>query len=304
MHVAVIGAGSLGSLLGGLLATRHRVTLVGRDDHMRAVAADGLEITGSIDRTVHPAATTAWSTVGEVDVCLLTVKSYDTESAAEELREDPPPTVVSVQNGLDNGQVLERVLGHRAEVLVGTATYGALLTEPGHVRCTGVGDVVFGAPDGSRSPTADGLESAWSGAITCRSSEAMPRRLWEKVIINTAINPVTALAGVPNGNILTDPLRPIAMTAAREAIRVARHEGCDLDVEDMLAEVRSVARQTSENESSMARDVRRGSRTEIEAITGAIIERSQSEQVPVNRVLYGLIAGYEMGAGIRNGESG
>lgn len=293
MHVAVMGAGSLGSLLGGLLAADHRVTLVGREDHLRAVAEHGLAITGQVDRTVHPAATTAWSAVDEVDICLLTVKSYDTRSAAEALRESPPPTVLSVQNGLGNGAILERILGHRCEVLVGTATYGARLADPGTVRCTGRGSLVFGTPDGSRSSTAERMAEAWPRSLDCRHADRMPRRLWEKVIVNAAINPVTALAGVRNGRILEDPLRPIAMAAAREAVAVARRDDFDFETEEVLDTVRSVAENTADNESSMARDVRRGARTEIEAITGAIIDRAAELDIPVNRVLYGLIAGYE-----------
>ncbi len=301
MHVAVMGAGSLGSLLGGLLAARHRVTLVGRDPHMRAVAAEGLDLTGQLDRTVHPATTTTWEAVHDVDVCLVAVKSHDTRTAAEQLREEPPPTVLSVQNGLGNVEMLEGVLGQCSETLAGTATYGALLTEPGRVRCTGRGSMTFGAVDGARSPTAERLAEAWDGSIDCVSSTAMPRRLWEKVVINAAINPVTALSRVRNGRILEEPLRSISMAAAREAVRVAREQGYPIETAEMLAEVRSVARQTRENESSMARDVRTGSRTEIEAITGEIIQRGEPEDVPVNRLLHGLVVGYEHGAGVRNG---
>lgn len=96
MHVAVMGAGSLGSLIGGLLASAHRVTLVGRDPHMRRVAAEGLVISGEIDRHVRPAAATAYGTVDDVNVCLVTVKAFDTPAVAEELAAGPPPTVVSL----------------------------------------------------------------------------------------------------------------------------------------------------------------------------------------------------------------
>lgn len=299
MHVAVMGAGSLGSLIGGLLASDHRVTLVGREAHMRAVAANGLRITGSIERIVHPATTTSWSAAGDPDVGVVTVKSYDTDAAATELREHPPPTTISLQNGLGNVATLDRVLGHRSDVLAGTATYGALMSEPGAVRCTGQGTVTIGARDGSRSSTAERIAQAWSAALGCRADPHMPERRWEKVAINAAINPVTALTGTRNGRILSDPLRPIAFAAAREVVRVAREQDVALEVDKTVSELERVAQQTSENVSSMARDVRHSSRTEIDAINGAVIDRASPDYVPVNRLLYGLVVGYEKGAGIR-----
>lgn len=297
MHVAVLGAGSLGSLVGGLLSGDHRVTLVGREDHVRAVATGGLRITGAFDRTAHPAATTSWQGVEDPDVAIVAVKSYDTRGAAEELARSPPPTVLSVQNGLGPVGTLEEVLGHRAAVLSGVATYGAILEAPGEVRCTGRGEVVLGDPAGGRSPSAERIGTAWrDGDLACEVATDMPRRRWRKVAINAAINPTTALARVRNGAVLEDPIRPIALAAAREAVRVARGRGTALDLEDTLATVEAVARRTAENQSSMARDVARGSRTEIEAITGAVIDRAEPEDVPVNRVLYGLVIGYERGA--------
>lgn len=294
MHVAVMGAGSLGSLLGGLLASRHRVTLVGREEHMRAVARDGLRLTGAYSRTVHPATTTSWTAVDPPDVALVTVKSYDTAAAAEAIGADPPPTVATLQNGLGNVDRLADRVGQRATIIAGTVTYGARLEAPGEVSCTGRGEIALGLPDGGRSPAAEELAAAFQTAdVAAKARMDMPRRLWEKVAVNAAINPVTALARVRNGAIREPPLRPIALAAAREVARVARKRGHDLSTEDVLGSVESVARRTADNESSMARDVRRGQRTEIEAITGTVIERADPAEVPVNRVLYGLLVGYE-----------
>ena len=300
MHVAVMGAGSLGSLIGGLLATTHRVTLVGREPHMRAIASEGLHLSGAVDRTVHPATTTSWSALDAVDVALVTVKSYDTLAAATAMRANPPSVVISLQNGLDTTTPLRDGIGHRPEILAGTATYGALLEEPGHVQCTGQGTIVFGKPDGGRSSSAEQLAASWGEAVDCRATTAMPQRRWEKVATNAGINPITALSGVRNGRVLDDPLWPIATAATREVTRVARSRGHDLEEHETVARLKTVAQQTAENESSMARDVRTGSQTEIDAITGAVLTRAAQSVVPVNRVLYGLIAGYEMGAGIRD----
>lgn len=300
MHVAVMGAGSLGSLVGGLLADQHRVTLVGRAAHMRAVAADGLEITGLVERRVHPAATTDWGAVDDADLALITVKSYDTQGVARSIGTAPPPVVVTLQNGLGIVERLRDTLPPQCNVLAGTVTYGARLESPGEVRCTGLGDIALGDPGGGRDSAAERIAAGFTAAgIECEAAIDMPRRRWEKLAINAAINPVTALARVRNGAIREQPLRPIALAAAREVGSVATTRGIDVDPATATEAVLDVAARTRENESSMARDVRRGRRTEVDAITGAVIERAVDEAIPVNRVLYGLVVGYEVGAGRR-----
>lgn len=295
MRIGVFGAGSLGSLLGGLLARRHEVTLVGRDEHMRAVATEGLKIVGEIERTAPVAATTDWSGAGDIEVALVTVKSYDTDAAAEALSKHVPPIVLSIQNGLGSVNRLSSSLPARSTVLAGVTTYGAVLIEPGVVRCTGRGEVLIGDPDGGPSAPATEVASAFRLAdVNGSAADDMPRRRWEKLAINAGINPVTALAQVSNGAVLEDPLRPIAITAAREVATVAASNGISLDRDTGEALV-EIARQTRDNESSMARDMRRGRRTEIDAISGSVLDRAQSGEAPVNRVLYGLVAGYERG---------
>ena len=295
MHIAVMGAGSLGSLLGGLLSGHHEVTLIGREPHMRAIAAAGLRISGRLDRTAHPATTTQWDAATAADVALLTVKAYDTEAAAREMAPTAPPIVVSLQNGLGSCETLSGVLPPSSTVLAGTVTYGALLESDGHVRCTGLGEIALGAPGGGRHPAAEQLAAACSGTLECMADPDMPRRRWEKLATNAAINPVTALSRVRNGAVCDSPLRDIAIRAAAEVVAVANERGIDLDREATIRDVLNVAHATAENESSMARDLRRGRQTEIEAITGAVIERAGETSVPINQTLYSLLVGYERG---------
>lgn len=289
MHIAVFGAGSLGSLLGGLLAGSHTVTLVGREPEMKAVASGGLRVTGELERTVHPATTTDWSGVADPDLVLVTVKSYDTDAVASQLARDPPSTILTLQNGIGPAETLAERLP-KSTVLTGTVTYGARLEEPGVVACTGQGDVVIGAVDGGPAPAAASIVSAFEGVgIPTRHEPAFPRERWRKLAVNAAINPLTALAGVSNGAVNETPLQPIAVGIAHEVAAVARSQGVDLP--DGIAEraVLEVASRTAANESSMARDLRRGQRTEIDAITGSVLRRANGVAVPMNEVLYALV---------------
>jgi len=287
MDVVVFGAGSLGSLIGGLLAREHVVTLVGREDHVHAVQEDGLRITGEIQAVVRPRASKTVS--GAADLAIVTVKSYDTPAAVEALSGCDCDAVLSLQNGMGNE---ERLASLVATVLAGTATYGALQDEPGSVRCTGIGEIVLGPPDGGQSTIADRIGEAFSTAgIETTVAADMPRRRWEKLAVNAGINATTALSRVPNGALSDGPLSDVARRAARETARVARDHGVDLPDEAAIAALESVVDATADNESSMYRDVQSGRRTEVKAINGYVAD--SDVETPVNETLAALLRGWE-----------
>jgi len=299
MEILVFGAGSLGSLLGGLLARAHDVTLVGREPHVSTVQANGLQVTGVETFDARPAATTD-ATGASADLALVTVKSYDTESAARTLATGDYGVVCSLQNGMGNEEVLASVVD--APVLAGTVTHGARLVEPGRVEWTGRGAITLGAwrpaDDGA---TAERIAAAFRAAgLDAEAAADVRRRLWEKLAVNAAINPLTALSRVENGALTAEPLADLARTAAVETARVARADGTDLDDETAAAAAASVARETARNRSSMLQDVTRGRRTEIDAINGYVVDRAAvtGESVPINRTLAALIRGWERGAGV------
>lgn len=296
MDIVVFGAGSLGSLIGGLLAREHRVTLVGRDPHVSTIREHGLRIDGKAGAHVHPDATTDGSGLA-ADLACVTVKSFDTPEAARVLATGDYGAVLSLQNGAGNEERLATVLD--VPILAGTATYGAMLQESGRVECTGIGDVALGSPDGGESELADYAGEAFVGAgLRCTVATDMPRRLWEKCAVNAAINPLTALADAENGVILNESAWSIAAEAARETARVAREAGVDLSDDQALDALSKIARDTASNTSSMARDTGRGRRTEIDAINGYVVERATGP-VPVNATLTGLIKTWELSHGLR-----
>ncbi|QPV61898.1 2-dehydropantoate 2-reductase [Halosimplex litoreum] len=296
MRVLVFGAGSLGSLLGGLLARAHDVTLVGRAPHVERVRADGLRITGECSVRVEPAATTAVPDE-RFDLALVAVKAFDTAAAAEALGAADLDAVLSVQNGLDNERTLAGALD--APVLAGTCTYGARLTEPGTVECTGRGEVALGPPDGGESAVAESVGGALGGAdVETTVAADMPRRRWTKLSVNAGINAVTALARVENGALVDGPAGETARRAARETARVARERGIDLADGAAVEAVERVAAATSANRSSMLQDVEAGTRTEVDAINGAVVERAE-RAVPVNETLTALVRGWERERGSR-----
>ena len=292
MDICVFGAGSLGSLVGGLLADDHEVTLVGREPHVRAVRKRGLQLAGEFDRTVYPGATT--DPPASADLVLVTVKSFDTAAAAAQLAGGAFDAVLSLQNGMGNEETLAAHVS--APVLAGTCTYGARLTDPGVVECTGVGGVALGPPDGGSSELADRVGTALAAGLETTVAGDMPRRLWAKLAVNAGINAVTALARVPNGDLVDGPARTVAHDAASETARVAATAGVDIaDAPDRTLEI---AEATAPNLSSMHQDVRGGTRTEIDAINGYVVEQAD-QPAPVNATLTALVRAWERGQGHR-----
>jgi 2-dehydropantoate 2-reductase len=120
--------------------------------------------------------------------------------------------------------------------------------------------------------------------------------LWGKLVINAAINPLTALLRISNGKLLVIPeVHELMAEAAREAAIVAARRGVKLPYADPVTAVEDVARKTAANTSSMLQDVLRGTPTEIDAINGAIVQAAEKLGVPtpVNRMLWQLVRGLD-----------
>jgi len=294
MEICVFGAGSLGTLVGGLLASEHRVTLVGREPHVGAIQADGLRMTGEVERTVRPAASTI--PPERADLAVVTVKSFDTSGAVDALADCELGATLSLQNGIGNEELLAAHLDCPA--LAGTCTYGARLSSPGVVECTGIGEITLGPRGGGSSELADRVGRAFTeSALDATVTEDMPRRLWEKLAVNAGINATTALARVQNGALVDGPGGDVATAAARETARVASTAGVELDQQAVAEQSRTVAETTAANTSSMLQDVRAGTRTEVDAINGAVVERAD-DPVPVNETLVGLLHAWEREQGL------
>jgi 2-dehydropantoate 2-reductase len=295
MDILVFGAGSLGSLLGGLLARAHQVTLVGRDPHMQAIDDVGLRITGEEPTTVHPRART--EPPATADLAIVTVKSYDTGAAARTLADCALDACLSVQNGLGNEATLAAALD--CPVLAGTCTYGARRQAPGAVECTGIGEVTFGPfreSDGTATPA---VRDAFRAAdIETTVADAIETHLWSKLAVNCGINAVTALAHVENGALVDGPAAGIAREAAMETAAVAREQGIDLAAAEATETLTTVARDTAANHSSMYQDMAADSRTEIDAINGSVVETA-AQAVPVNETITGLVRAWEDARGLR-----
>lgn len=277
----------------------HDVTLVGRPDHVRAIQQDGLRISGKTSRTVHLTATDRLPVEGTPDLVLLTVKAYDTRTAAEALAPYGARSLfLSLQNGLGNEETLAEAV---PRVLGGTTAHGVTFVRPGEVHHAGVGETLVGPIQGATLQEAETVATAFQeSGMACEATSAIGVELWRKAIVNACINPLTALLRVPNGALLsTTELHPVVEGIAEEGVSVAQKHGVDLKAPDVLERVWAIVQATAENRSSMLQDLERGRRTEIDAINGALVAQGGAAGVatPVNALLAHLVRSQETSGG-------
>lgn len=250
---------------------------------VRLVEADGHETAYPVQVTHNPS-----DCVG-VRNALVLVKSWGTERAAHQLSTclAPDGIALTLQNGLGNQEILVKELGAQ-RVALGVTTLGATLLEPGRARVAGNGVVSLG-----EHPRLSTLANMLSNAgITTEITRDTAALQWGKLVISATINPLTALLGVPNGELLErQSARAFMGMIANETAQVASKAGIQLPYPDPLAAVEKVARQTASNISSMLQDIRRGTPTEIDAICGAIVHvgRQVAVETPINATLWHLI---------------
>lgn len=280
MRIVVVGAGAVGSLFGALLQSAgNDVTVVGRPAHVAAIVAHGLQVEGRTSGTFQLHAVAELPPRVAADMALLTVKTFDLESAASVFgRAVPAPIpVVALENGLGVESLVEAALGAAGWptpgqwIVRGINSVPASFLLPGVVRHSGEGEVVL--TDYATGRYAEKVAEAFRAAsIPARVDPDRERVVWRKVLVNAAINPVTADHGIPNGRLLLDPYRGQALQLLDEALSVAQAEGVRFTDTDAQKELWRVVRATSDNRSSMLQDLDRGRRTEIDAISGAILQ--------------------------------
>ncbi|ASJ10515.1 2-dehydropantoate 2-reductase [Thermococcus sp. P6] len=295
MRIYVLGAGSIGSLFGALLTRAgNDVTLIGREEQVRAVRENGLHVSGVEEFTVRPKASVS-APEEPPELLILSTKSYSTKTALECARNciGPETWILSVQNGLGNEDL---ALKFTPNVIGGITTNGAMLVEWGHVLWAGKGVTVIGKyPDGTDPFVVEVAEVFNSSGLETRLTENARGWKWAKAIVNSVINGLGTVLEVKNGFLKDDPyLEAISVEIAREGCLVAEGLGIEFEVHPLELLWDTVER-TRENYNSTLQDIRRGRRTEVDYIHGKIVEHARSIglEAPRNELLWALIKAKE-----------
>ncbi len=314
MRMLVMGAGAIGSVLGGLMAAAgHRVTLAGRPAHIMAIRDRGLRITGiwgdHVIKEIRAATTLEGMKPGDFDLIVIAVKSYDTIQAVQAAAgvADDNTLVCSYQNGLGNVEVIAATVGW-ARTVGARAIYGVWMPEPGIVDVTVIAaPTALGvyAPEAPETRVRRIAEAMNAAGVPTVYSSAIRTVQWAKVAYNCALNPLSALLDVPYGRLLeTGYTRSIMREVVQELYAVGRALGVPLDPATPEAYERALFEKlippTAAHYASMREDLRRGRRTEIDALNGAIARLGEScgAPCPTNALLTRLVHAREHALGV------
>lgn len=305
MKIAVVGAGAMGSLFGGLLTKAgNEVVLVDVSTTVvDALNTGGLKLDpagGGATECIRVKATTTPGSIGPVDLVLLFVKCYHTEDAARLAAPliGPKTRVLSLQNGWGNGPRLASIIGPE-RVLLGVCYHSATVLTPGHVRQGGQGKTFIG--DWQKQFTAsemDALANVFGTAgIETTVAEDVVLQIWSKLALNVCTLPTSALLRLEANQLIQDPPVVDLMAALlREMVDVAQAQDIALDYDERWEAITGLLKKCGPGaKSSMLQDVEHRRRTEIDVINGAIVECGRSHQIatPHNDTMVWMVKAVE-----------
>ena len=300
-----MGAGAIGSLFGGYLQESGQdVVLIGRSWHIDPIIKNGLILVpfgSDKELNIKIEATTDPNTCGAQDLVVLTVKAYDTKKALEDARpliKENYTRILCLQNGYGTENIAADLYG-RKQTLRGVTSHGAIIS-PGRVVHTGTGETYIGRLDNS-TKVEDIIEIFNSTYIKVKYAENIQEIIWNKVLVNAAINPFGALTNLRNGQLIEIPdILECMKDVVKEGIKVLDAHGIKLNKEKSIENAVRVAQLTAQNKNSMLQDVEKGRRTEIEYINGAIAKLGSEKGIktPMNYLLCALIKGLEYSKGL------
>lgn len=291
--ILIVGTGALATLFAARLARAgHEITMLGRwPDGLRALREAGARLVNARGNEERYPVAVADDPVDcpRTSYAVVLVKSWQTQRAARDLEVclAKQGLALTLQNGLGNYEILAASLGSR-RVVLGSTTTGATLLGPGLAKPGGEGMISLQAHP-ALDPLKEALESAGFAIEVLQDARSV---VWSKLVINSAINPLTALLRIPNGELLERPsARALMRALARETASVASAEKVSLVQRDPVRIVENVALRTASNHSSMFQDVQRGAPTEIDAICGAVTRMGKRHNIPtpVNQACWKLV---------------
>lgn len=298
MRIAVMGAGGVGGYFGGLLARAGKdVTFIARGPHLVAIGGEGLRVLSDLsgEFTVRPRATDDTSSIGPIDLVLYTVKMYHNEQAIAAVAPmvGPDTVVLTLQNGIDNGDKLAAALGsHR--VMIGVAFVQARILKPGVVEQRGqLGRIVFGEiQPGFTSRGRSLLEVFRGGGWNVERSENALSAMWRKFIYLTASAGVNAVTQATFGEMRGVPeTRELIRTAYREIIDVAKARGAPVGEDTLEWCMEELDKFPAKGMTTLAKDFNQGNPVELEGLTGTVVHmgRELGVPTPVHDTIYGVL---------------
>ncbi len=309
MRILIYGAGAVGSVLGGFLASAgQEVVLLGRSWHLDAIEKQGLVIAGIWgNRTVQGLSLARnlaqLDKPKAFDWVFVCVKSHQTAAVAKTVPQmlGPQSLVCAFQNGLGNEEALREFVPQE-KLALGRVIFGAEI-EPGRVTVTVNADDVRIGSSSAQFPNPrliELVEAFQKSGLPAQSTGKIQTVLWMKVLYNSALNGLSTLFDVPYGKLLDEAItRQLMEKIVDEAYQVAKARKVVLEPDNAQSYLQLLFTQlipsTAGHHSSMLQDLKRERLTEIDALNGAIARLGAAAGVPtpINALITRLVHAQE-----------
>lgn len=298
MKTYVVGTGGVGGYFGGKLAKAGiDVTFVARGDFYESVKNDGLRVNAlDGDFVVRPAKVIdLLEKIVDPDLIIFTVKTYDTESVASQLKHlvKPNTYIITFQNGIENDLIIEKIINN-ATVIPGIAYVISSKGGDGVIHQTGgAKKLIIGRRDNSGDDTLNEIHGLLTkSGIDSIISDDIERDLWKKYIFINAFSGFTALCRASIGDIRNDKFTfDLYKRSVMETISVSKALKINLP-ETIYDDVIKISENTTpESKSSLLLDIENNRKTEIETLHGTLVRFAGDLKIPVpiNRTIYSAL---------------
>ena len=301
MKIAVLGAGAMGMLFGGYLSRRNDVFLVEvNEDRVRQINESGVlirEKDGS-DGRFFPKAVSKTDGLGQMDLVIVFVKAMFTQDALSSNRGliGKNTYLMTLQNGAGHEARLLPFTDEK-HIIIGSTQHNSSIIENGHVNHGGAGLTSIGLPGGGSEVLQAIAENLTACGFECVTSNEVKKQIWTKLFTNTAASSLTAVLQVPLGFIYSDPsAHELMVKLCKEAVAVANAEGfARFEEADVIAGVETVCKNAPNGYTSIYADIRDGRRSEVDTISGSVVEaaRRLGVSVPCHEMIVSLIHALE-----------
>jgi len=301
IKVAVLGAGAMGCLFGGLMAEKGLdVVLIDVwKDHVDAINKNGLKMDGhGGDRFIKIKATTNPSTLKPVDAIIIMCKATALKTALTNAKNiiGDKTMLMSFQNGIGHEAIMQEIAG-KNKVLGGTTTQASNIIAPGHIKNHGSLPSWIGEYEGGMSDRVSDLAETFTAHnLETIAVADIKKRKWMKLFALTAIGPLSSVFNLHHTDLyITNKNQKVSRSLGKQIIletrAVAKADGVDVTEDECLEMFNKIVDSNQTNKSSMCFDILNKRKTEIEFINGAVakIGKSHGIKTPMNDLMYNMI---------------
>ncbi len=298
MKISIIGTGAVGGYFGAkLVEAGLDVTFIGSKESVPIIKEKGFHIKSPKGdmKIEKPNIFYELENIKESDIVLLCTKAYDTKGIAKALKDkiSDKTLVISLQNGIDNEEILADILGEE-RVIAASIYLSAASISPGKITHAGSGKIILGELNKQITTRLKQLEELFLNAkIPCSVSTDLKKDMWKKLLVNSAYNGFTALIGKSLKDIHSvEKAKKAYLDVLKEGQAIAQAEGIEISDEEIEKLFEMLNQDVFINfKSSTLQDLEKGKKLEIDSIQGEIVRIAEKHglKAPLNNLMYSLL---------------